>query len=215
VVLQAVADQIAIALDNARLYADAQSSLREIDALYRHYAGEAWHRFLAEQPRPMQRWGLDEIADESWQPLFEEVQVSGRAATGVHASKGHHLLAVPVKLRDVAIGVLGFHRPAAQGPWQMADIAAVEAVATRLALVSDNLRLLDEAQRRAARERLTSQATARMRASLDVETVLSTAADEIASVLGLAALDVRLVSPDGLKVGDSGRRPDGQPPTEQ
>ena len=212
VVLQAVADQIAIALENAQLYTDAQTSLREIDALYRHYAGEAWQRFLAERPQPAQRWGSAEIDAESWRPLFEEAQSSGRAAMGVHAETGHYLLGVPIKLRDVAIGVLGFHRPAAQGPWQMADIAAVEAVATRLALISDNLRLLDEAQRRAAQERLTSQATARMRASLDVETVLSTAADEIASVLGLAALDLRLVSKDGSEDDGSGGWPDGEPP---
>jgi GAF domain-containing protein len=194
VVLQAIADQIAIALENARLYAAAQSSLREIDALYRQYAGEAWQRFLAEQPKPVQRWGPAEIADESWQPLFQEAQSVGRSVTGVHEGTGQHLLAVPIKLRDVAVGVLGLHRSAAHGPWQVADITAVEAVATRLALISDNLRLLEEAQRRAARERLTSQATARMRASLDVETVLNVAANEIAGALGLAALDVRLIS---------------------
>jgi GAF domain-containing protein len=204
VVLQAVADQVAIALENARLYADAQTSLREVDALYRHYAGEAWQHFLAERPKPAQHWGSGEVADESWQPLFEAAQASGRATTGVHVETGHHLLAVPIKLRDVAIGILGFHRPPARGPWQMADIATVEAVATRLALISDNLRLLDEAQRRAARERLTRQATARMRASLDVETVLSTAADEIAGVLGLAALDLRLVGQEGPDDDGSG-----------
>jgi GAF domain-containing protein len=215
VVLQAVADQIAIALENARLYADAQTSLREIDALYRHYASEAWQRFLAEQPKPVQRWGPAEIADESWRPLLEEAQSSGKPATSVQAEMGHHLLAVPIKLRDVTIGVFGFHRPAAQGPWQMADIAAVEAVATRLALISDNLRLLDEAQRRAARERLTSRATARMRATLDVETVLSTAADEIAGVLGLAALDLRLVGKEGPEDdGFEGRPASGLPPRE-
>ncbi|MFN2291892.1 MAG: GAF domain-containing protein [Anaerolineae bacterium] len=197
VVLQAVADQVAIALENARLYADAQTSLREIDALYRHYAGEAWQHFLAERPKPAQRWGSGQVADGSWRPLFEEAQASGRATTGLHVETGHYLLAVPIKLRDVAIGVLGFHRPPARGPWQMADIVTIEAVATRLALISDNLRLLDEAQRRAARERLTRQATARMRASLDVEAVLTTAADEIAGVLGLAALDLRLVSGEG------------------
>ncbi|MGC9333070.1 MAG: GAF domain-containing protein [Anaerolineae bacterium] len=193
VVLQAVADQVAIALENAQLYGDAQSSLCEIDALYRHYAAESWQHFLAEKPRPVQRWGSREIGEGSWQPLFEEARTSGKPATGVHAQSGHHLLAFPIKLRDVAIGVLGFQRPPAAGPWRMADIAAIEAVSARLALIGDNLRLLDQTQRRAAQERLTSQATARMRESLDVETVLSTAVDEIAGVLGLAALDLRLV----------------------
>jgi hypothetical protein len=43
-----------------------------------------------------------------------------------------------------------------------------------------------------------------MRASLDVETVLSTAADEIAGVLGLAALDLRLVGQEGPDDDGSG-----------
>ncbi|MCL7451694.1 MAG: GAF domain-containing protein [Anaerolineae bacterium] len=211
VVLQAVADQIAIALENARLYADAQSSLREIDALYRHYATESWQRFLAEHPKPAQRWGSGEMGEEWWQPLFEEARASGSPVTGVQAETGHHLLAFPIRLRGATIGVLGFHRPEASGPWQPADMAAVEAVVARLALVSDNLRLLDETQRRAARERLTSQATGRMRASLDVETVLSTAVGEIAGVLGLVALDLRLVDTDGSENEGSGGSPDSMP----
>jgi predicted Zn-dependent protease len=61
-----------------------------------------------------------------------------------------------------------------------------------LAQTVESLRLLDETQRRAARERLTGEVTARMRETLDVDTVLQTAVREIGHALGLAALDVRL-----------------------
>ncbi len=77
-----------------------------------------------------------------------------------------YLLAVPVKLRGVAIGVLGFHREQAAGRWRPEEIAAAETVAERLALAVENARLLEEAQRRARRERLAAEITARIRASL-------------------------------------------------
>jgi transcriptional regulator with GAF, ATPase, and Fis domain len=51
---------------------------------------------------------------------------------------------------------------------------------------------LEEAQRRARREELTSKATARMHESLDLEGVLNAAVRDIGEALGLAALDVRL-----------------------
>lgn len=51
---------------------------------------------------------------------------------------------------------------------------------------------LEEAQRRARREELSARATARMHESLDLETVLNTAAHDIGETLGLAALSVQL-----------------------
>jgi len=61
-----------------------------------------------------------------------------------------------------------------------------------LALAADNLRLLDETQRRAAHERLTGEVTARVRETLDVDTVLQTAAREMREALGLEEVEVRM-----------------------
>ncbi len=53
-------------------------------------------------------------------------------------------------------------------------------------------RLYEDARRRATREQLVSEVTARMRESLDMDTVLQTAIREIGDALGIAEVEVRM-----------------------
>jgi two-component system NtrC family sensor kinase len=71
----------------------------------------------------------------------------------------------------------------------------LEAVATQAAQVMESARLFEESQRLAAREQVMGTATARMRESLDVETVLKTAVQEVRQAMGLPEVIIRLVSP--------------------
>jgi GAF domain-containing protein len=63
----------------------------------------------------------------------------------------HSALVAPVALRGAVIGALGIHDDAAR-QWTEEELALINAVAERMALAADNLRLLDETQRRAAHE---------------------------------------------------------------
>jgi GAF domain-containing protein len=58
----------------------------------------------------------------------------------------------------------------------------------------ENARLLEETQRSAANDRLVGQITARMRETLDVETVLRTTVDELYQTLQLDEVVIRLVT---------------------
>jgi GAF domain-containing protein len=99
---------------------------------------------------------------------------------------------------DRQIGFFFLYRTAS-GPFSEASIRLYEMLGDQAAGAMERARLLEEAQRRADRERLISETTARIRESLDVETVLNTAAGEIGRALGLAALDVRL----GMELADT------------
>jgi len=56
----------------------------------------------------------------------------------------------------------------------------------------ESARLFEESQRRASQEQLTSEITSRIRETLDIETILETAVNEIGSAMGLAALEVHI-----------------------
>ncbi len=191
-VLPLIADQLAVVLENVRLFAQTQANLREMEALYRRYTTQAWERFTEEKPATVQLWtGAAEVPPGVWQNLFEQARSSGSWATG--EENGRYLLAVPVKLRGVPIGVLGLHRGREAGPWRPEEIAMTEAVAERLALAAENARLLEESQRRAAREHLVGEIAARIRETLDMDSVLQSAAQEIGKALGLAEVEVRMI----------------------
>ncbi len=199
IALQGMADLLALATENSRLLAETQASLQELDALYRHYTADAWQQFLDTQPGTLRYMsGSETIPDQVWKPLFAKARRKGRPVTG-ESGEGqdrYYLLALPIKLRHLPIGVVGFYRPAKAGPWRADDIAAIETVTDRLALAVDNVRLLEDAQRRAAVERIISEVTAQMRSSLEMETVLRTAAEEMRRALGLDRVVVRLAAPD-------------------
>ncbi|MEJ2207565.1 MAG: hypothetical protein P8129_00835 [Anaerolineae bacterium] len=105
-------------------------------------------------------------------------------------------LALPITLRGELLGAIGLRREGGRD-WSEAELALAETIGDQLAQTMESLRLLDQTQRRAARDRLVSEVTARMRETLDMETVLKTTAEEMFRVLDLDEITVRLVPGDG------------------
>jgi GAF domain-containing protein len=207
-ILRLLADQLAVAIQKWRLFAETRANLQEMNALDRRQTPQPWKLVSDHQPPALDRhFGSREVPDETWRSLFEQARETGVPVTGSEGdAERRHLLAVPVKLRAVPIGALGFHRPASAGPWRDEEIAAIETVGDRLALAVDNARLLQGLQTRASRDRLVGEVGARLRETLDVEAVLRTAAQEVRQALGLPEVVIRLAGqPD-----DNGRGSVGQ-----
>ena len=101
-------------------------------------------------------------------------------------------VAVPIIARDQVIGVIDARKPEGAGEWTEQEIALLEALRDQLGEAAESARLYQDVQRRETRERVVGESTARMRESLDIQTVLQVAVREISQSLGLAALDVRL-----------------------
>jgi GAF domain-containing protein len=99
-------------------------------------------------------------------------------------------LAVPITLRDQVIGALNLRF---EDEYVAPEtVSLIQEITNRLALTLENARLLEESQRRAARERLTGEVTARMRETLDVDRVLQTAVREMRAILNLAEAEVQM-----------------------
>jgi len=77
-------------------------------------------------------------------------------------------------------------------PWSDEEALLLEEVGLQIGLALENARLLEETRRHAAQERLIGEIAARMRETLDLDTVLQTAIREMGRTLGLSKVDVRL-----------------------
>ena len=86
------------------------------------------------------------------------------------------------------VGTNGNNKPSVE------NIEIITAVADRLALALENVRLLDEAQRRAAKEHTISEGAARVSAALDIESILQTTAQELERMLGSSEVIIQLES---------------------
>lgn len=204
-VLQTMADQLAVAIDNARLLREVQSSLEEARAIHRHYLREAWEGFTSlPETRLGCRYAKSGVtsSEEAWLPVMTETVRQGDAVTAADRGEGVEL-AVPITLRGQTIGVLGLRRDEADD-WTAEDIAVVQAVAEQVALTLENMRLFEEAQRRARREQIIREITTKMRSSTDLDTILQTTVQELAKVLGTSRTFVQLGT-DSQSTGSEGR----------
>ncbi len=130
---------------------------------------------------------------------------TGQTATGDNDTAS---LAMPVKVRGKIIGVVGGRKPEDAVGWTADEIELVEGLTEQLSVALESARLYQDSQRRAEHERLTSQVTARMRETLDIEMVLKTAVQEVRQALGLPEVVVRLVSQSTDEAGNGVEKSD-------
>jgi len=191
--LQTLADQLAVGVQNTRLFAQTRSSLEELTSLYRAVTIEAWQRFTDAEPAMSRfRMGDGEIPKQVWRSLFKQARNRGKSVSSCCEEGDAYALAVPVKLRGVPIGVVGFHRPLVNGEWRPDEVALAEGVAERVALALENVRLLEETRRRAARERLIREISDEMQQASNLHELLCVAAEELNQALGGSRTYVRL-----------------------
>jgi GAF domain-containing protein/HAMP domain-containing protein len=190
-VLQLVADQVAVAIENARLFAEAEAVLGAERRIYGEMRREAWQEILWAQPELgylSRRQGTVPSRD-LWRPQMDAALRNGRPTL---ADKDPASLAIPLKLGDQVIGVVDGRKPEGTGGWTAEEIEVLESLTEQLNVALEGARLYQDTQRREARERLLSQTTARMRETLDIDTVLQTAIREIGEALGIAEVEVRM-----------------------
>ncbi|MBI1795205.1 MAG: GAF domain-containing protein [Chloroflexi bacterium] len=181
-VLNALADQVTLAIDNSRLYESTRRSLEEAEALYRQYLRQAWNRL----PREQQLAGYH-YDQRGATPLEVPVNLDAEEKKDVEEAARFN---VPIKLRGETIGNLVVQVPQGRA-WGQDQIDLVEAVAERVALSAENARLFDETSRRAERERMVTEITSKIRSTNDPEAMIRTALDELRNALG--ATQVQLI----------------------
>jgi len=207
-VLQALADQVAIAISNARLFQQAQESLETERQAYGRMSARAWQDMLRARPVLEQRYDPQGIlpTDRQWR---EEMKQATQQGTSVLSQDGVSAKAAsPIKVRGQVVGVLDAHKPGGE-PWTDEEVSLLEALTEQLGVALDSARLYQDIQRRAARDQLAAQVITRVREALDVETALRTAAGEMRQSLGLDRVVVRLATHDS----DSKSAPHPSAPT--
>ena len=198
-VLTALANQVSIALENTRLLMETRAALMQVQEVYNEFTRAAWSRTITQAEQPGFRFQTGRI--EMLENALQEPEVTFAVQNGevmVNQTNGskekHAALAVPVKLRGEVIGVLHVESNDPYKQWQNDEISLVQAVAERAAFAMENARLFQDARRRAAKERLISEASARISGALNVENILQTTAEELERVLGGAEILIQFQS---------------------
>jgi GAF domain-containing protein len=113
-----------------------------------------------------------------------EVEKAIRDQTPVVSEDDKNLkLTIPIMLRNQPIGAIGIEAGENKHQWSADEISLAQEISEQFALAAESIRLLDETQRRAARERLVAEITTKIRANNDPQTMVQTAAKELRDAL--------------------------------
>jgi GAF domain-containing protein/HAMP domain-containing protein len=198
--LQIMADQLALAIQRARLAEEQERSLHELEVTSRQFTVDNWQAFSQEADfKPgykfdgMQITPLNAFSEESQVALNQGRTLIVPPAKSKSAAGA--TLIVPMKLRDQIIGALSIQFNIDLIPAE--TISLIEETATRLAIALDNARLYTETQKFAERERTVSGITARITSSVNFENILRTFVQELGSRLPNSEVTVQLKKNQG------------------
>jgi GAF domain-containing protein len=174
-VLDVLANQVSIAITNARLFSQTKQSLADSQAVYQQFVEQNWTRFA----RTVKHTGY----------VYDGVKTVPTESPG--SSAPPNAINVPIKIRGLPIGNITIQSKNPLRTWSQGEINLAQAAAERAGLAVENYRLLIEAQRRAAKERTVSEITARIGSSVDLREIMQTAVEEIGHALSGSEVTVQ------------------------
>jgi GAF domain-containing protein len=183
--LSLLANQVGLAIENARLFQETRRALAESEAVSRQTTREAWRRLPMEQKLLGFRYTIAGASQ-----LDEPLELA-ETATSENKSKQTETtrVVVPIELRGETIGSLVVQSPS-KGDLNQDQLDLIKAVAERVAISAENARLFDETTRRAERERMVSDITSKIRSANDPQTMIQTAIEELRTALGASRVEV-------------------------
>lgn len=193
-VMQSLTDQLATAIENARLFSEREALIAQFRALIAAQSPDAWRSFLRGR-----------------HPVYQYTSSGVRPVSATTLNGGARSLLIPLVVRGSEIGAVHLRRREAAPDWTPREQDMAREIAAQVALALENARLFEETTRRASLERLTSEISARINSSTLSDTIMRTAAEELSRALGGTEVLVQIQTPhsgNGSVSGDDTFTPD-------
>ncbi len=169
-VLQSMADQVTVALENARLFQQSRAALEELETTNRLLVREGWQGYLG----PSQACRRAE---------FHEGIAPG-------AESPSEPLTVPLELRGQSLGRLTLRREGGRA-WSSDEIEMIQAIALQTALSADNARLIEQTRQALDEARALYETSREITSAGGMSEVLSAVLDDLART-GIQAAAIAL-----------------------
>jgi GAF domain-containing protein/HAMP domain-containing protein len=199
--LGVLADQIAIAIENARLFSQTQQALSEAQSLYNQYLGSEWARASKAEQKVgyLQSLVGGRVLDTAIDtPDIRQAVEKGDTLVitpRLEESPEGGIIIAPVKLRNQVIGVINVKSPIKGRQWNQDEVDMVKSISERLALTLETARLFSEARQRAEQERSISEISNKIISSTEVEEIMRTTVSELQKILGASEVFVKMDPP--------------------
>ena len=162
--MQNMGSQVAIALENARLFQEAQQLIREMRTVQQQYLVDGWERFTSENDDLEYIVG-DDIPDDS-----EKMEIA-------------------INLRDQVLGQITLE---GRNDWSAEQQSLVDAVAKQAAIALENARLVHESHQVAVRERMLADINTKIWSAATIDGILQTVVRELGRRLDASQATIEL-----------------------
>jgi GAF domain-containing protein len=176
-ILSTLADQVSVAIQNARQNEQTQKALAESESLSRQFVQSGWQKFTKRQ----NLIGVRHTGAKATLLYGKKSNKNGQnteSSTQLKPKGRGALLSIPIRLRGEVIGSVDIQAPDNR-QWDQDEMDILKAIIERAAIAMENSRLLTESQKRAAKERTIGEITAKISAQSEVDDLLKTAALEL------------------------------------
>jgi GAF domain-containing protein len=189
--LQILAEQIAIAIQNANLFNEAEKALEALRMGYADISRGAWNKILHDQPRigflatPP---STVQIHSEQLEPNLAKAIEMGDVIIGSDGLT----ISIPVNVRGQIIGAIRLKKSEISESWTQDETNLAIALSDQLGGALESARLYKESQQLAARESRISDISARISAVSQTDAILRETVQELGQTIGKASVTFQL-----------------------
>ncbi len=182
-IIQILADQIAIAIENARLLEENRAALAASRRLYGEISQAEWSRVLSARLLGY------ESTTRGVRPISEAPPASDEPL------EAEGILEVPLEVHGKTIGAIYAEKPPRED-WQPDERVILQQVARQISLALESARLFHALQERSRRETIITQIADAMGQTPDMDIMLQNILRELGDSLGFESLEIRLGHPE-------------------
>jgi len=182
-VLQTLADQVALAIQSARLLEESRRAVLELQTIYSKQVSEAW-----QEQATVPAFAYDRLevvtADPDAYPIVEQAIRAGDLVMASEPESGRSALAIPLRLRNQVIGAIALEELDEVRQWTTDEIELVRTVSEQVALALESARLYADTRRRAEEQEVLTRIAAIAGSTLDLDAMLEQLMREARRMLG-------------------------------
>ncbi len=175
--LQSVADSLAVALENANSFNRTQKALEDIRILNKAFVQQAWGD------------EIDQVGELKFN--YENPQVTSSPETTSQVK-------IPLVLRDEVIGYFNLEIEGTEIQPEQNEFLQTISAQTTSAL--ENARLIEETQRAAAQEQKLNELSTQFSRAFTIEEILKTAVEEFGNLPSVFEASISLIPPEDFSI---------------
>lgn len=186
-VLQTMADQLALAIQSARLFEENRRTVERLETLYREQMGEMWRSRVGTRTYIYDGLAVARALEEEGPEMLD----------GRHVVTPYKLN-IPIFLREHVIGSITLERDPVQLPWSDEEVALVAEIGIQAGLALDNAQLLTDSRQRATYQQQLSDISRVFSGAVNMEAMLQAAVRELGRLPGVAEAAVHIDVPQDV-----------------